>query len=82
MTIKTISTYEWTDLGVDSGTKVAIQSVNGMSFKLSTQENPSSNDDGITIIGSTIVGIKAGDYLKVLPEFASTLPLQISVQEI
>ena len=77
--IKTINSYEWTDLEIESGTKVAIQSVDGKSFKLSTQSTPSSNDDGLCITGCTIVGIKAGDSLKALPE---SLPLQLSIQEV
>jgi len=79
MTIKVINSYEWTDLEIESGTKVAIQSVDGKSFKLSTQSTPSSNDDGLYITGCTIVGIKAGDSLKALPE---SLPLQLSIQEV
>ena len=82
MTIKTISTYEWTDLSLDSGTTYGIQSINGNSFKISTASTPSSNDDGLTICGSTIVKIKAGDNVMVLPEFSSSLPLKLDVQEL
>lgn len=80
MTIKTISTYEWTDLELDSGSKYALQNVNGNSFRLSTETTPSSDDDCLTICGSTIVALKAGDKVNVKPVFSSDLPLNISVQ--
>lgn len=79
MTIKTITTNEWTDLGIDSGTKVVIQSVNCIPFRLSTESTPSSDDDCMLV---KFIGMKATDSLMVKPALASDLPLLISVQEV
>lgn len=79
MSIKTISTNEWTSLGIDSGTKVVLQSVNGVPFRLSTESTPSSDDDCMIV---KFIGMKAADNMMVKPNFASDLPLQISVQEV
>ena len=80
MTIKKITTNEWTDLGLDSGSKYALQSIDSAPFRLSTESTPESDDDCLTINGCTIVALKAGDKVNVKPVFPANLPLNISVQ--
>ena len=81
MAIQTITYGQWTDLDVESGSTYAVQSVIGTnSFRFSTESNPSSSLDGISISGMTVLKFKAGDNNKVYAE--SNEDMDLSIQEV
>ncbi len=81
MAIQTITHGVWTDLDVVEGNTYAIQSVIGNNaFRFSTESNPSTSTDGISIAGMTVLKFKAGANNKVFAELGGTMDL--SIQEV